>query len=62
MDCGSGFDKFGIDPLDELPPLFVWVDGNNSVVRDSVFPEEIQETDDSALWGGGFRSIVLKSC
>ena len=49
MDCGSGFDKLGIDPFDELPPLFVWVDGNNPVVRNTVFPEEVHETDDSAL-------------
>ena len=46
---GSGFDKFGIDPLDELPPLFVWVDGNNPVVRDPIFPEDVQEADGSAL-------------
>ena len=62
MDCGPGFDKLGVDPLDELSALFIWVDGNNPVVRDPVFPEEVQETDGSALWRGKFRWVVPGSC
>lgn len=49
MNSRFGFQEFGIDRLNELPPLFVRIDDDNPVVRDSVLPEEVQETDRSTL-------------
>jgi len=49
MDCGFGFEHFGVDRLDKLSPLFVRVDSDNPVVRDSVLPEEVQEADCGTL-------------
>ena len=44
--------EFVIDSLDEASPLFVRIDGKDSVVRYPVLPKDIQEADSGALRDG----------
>ena len=47
-----GFEEVAINRLDKLSPLFVRIDGENPVVRDSVLPQEVKKADQSALQDG----------